>query len=214
MKKTEMSEFSKLLMGIGALYGKSMTPALIEIYWQSLQAFGFSQVKAAIHAHVNNPDTGQFLPQPADVIRYLQGSSESRGLQAWSRVLRAIQQVGCYSSVIFDDPLIHAVIDDMGGWIQLGKLQEKDIPFRAQEFVKRYMGFVLNPPKSYPKQLTGLVEHQNNCMGYPSDPPLLLGDKQKALQVYEQGTIHRQLVSTHDFEKLMPITPLTNNQST
>lgn len=187
MKSNEISEFTRVLSSVSSLYNKPMSKAWVALYWAALERFELAEVKRALQAHVNHPDCGQYLPKPADVVRFLQGDSRSQALQAWSRVLSAMRDVGSYTSVIFDDPVIHAVIQDMGGWVQLCQVREKELPFREQNFIARYVGFVNKPPTHYPKQLTGLLEHQNALQGYPLQAPVCVGDLQKALSVYEQG---------------------------
>lgn len=187
MKSSDIREFTRVLSSVSSLYTKPMSKAWVELYWAALQSFDLLEVKQALQAHVNHPDLGQYMPKPADVVRFLQGDSRSQALQAWSRVLRATRDIGSYSSVIFDDPVIHAVIQDMGGWVQLCQVREKELPFREQNFMTRYVGFVNKPPMHYPKQLTGLLEHQNALQGYPIQAPVCIGDPKKALQVYQKG---------------------------
>jgi hypothetical protein len=187
MQPNEINEFTRVLSSVSVLYAKAMSKALVELYWAALSSFELGAVKQALQSHVQSPDTGQYMPKPADVVRFLQGDSRTQALQAWSRVVSAMRAVGGYGSVVFDDPLVHAVIHDMGGWITLCQTVEKDLPFRGADFTARYVGFVGRPPAHYPKQLTGLTAHQNALQGYKSDPPVCLGDPQKALQVYQQG---------------------------
>jgi hypothetical protein len=187
MKLTERMNFAECLMGLGALYGKPVNEFLIEIYWQACAKYEFQDVQKSLQAHVNNPDQGQFMPKPADIVRYLEGTSHTQALQAWSEVMKGISSAGCYSSVVFDDPIIHAVLSEMGGWISICKINEEELPFKAREFEKRYAAYVLHKPKNYPSYLVGLIELQNSAHGHPFEKPLLLGDHQKALAVYQQG---------------------------
>ena len=176
------------MMGVGTLYGKSINELVVELYWQALQRFDFADVKEALQACVANPDSGQFMPKPADVVRYLEGSSQTQALRAWSAVVEAIRRVGGGTSVVFDDFLIHAVISDMGGWIGLCRVMEEELPFRGNEFTKRYAGFVAHPPLAYPKQLTGFYEQQNCVNGQPVDPLVFIGDREKAVLVHQGGS--------------------------
>ena len=194
MLTTDMPDFINLMTGLCVIYGKSMNKALADIYWRALQRFDLPAIKDAFQAHVDNPDTGQFMPKPAEVVKYLEGSTSTQAMQAWTRVERAIGSVGSYRSVVFDDPLIHAVIADMGGWVQLCKTDVKELPFKANEFAKRYASFVLHAPQTYPRQLTGLLEQQNGQLGFKPEPPALIGDKQKALAVYQHGGDNTLLV--------------------
>lgn len=188
MNQNDLTHFTQFLQACCVLYGKSMNETLIELYWDALEAFTWVDVKAAFKAHINHPDSGQFMPKPSDVVRYIWGSSQTQALQAWSKVVDTLHWVGMYESVVFDDPLIHTVLSEMGGWIYLCQTTlTKDMPFRANEFEKRYTAYVLHPPPRYPKQLTGWLEQQNRFHGYPIKPPSLMGDRQKALAVLKNG---------------------------
>ena len=187
METHDISKFLNLMAGIGELYAKPLSSHLIDIYWQALKRFDLIDVQAAFEAHINNPDCGQFFPKPADIVRFIEGSGESKALQAWAKVEKAIIQVGAYQSMIFDDALIHAVIEGMGGWIKLCSVKNDELPFKANEFQKRYMGFVHIAPERHPKFLCGLTELENSKNGFSVNMPLLIGDVKKAEQVMQSG---------------------------
>jgi len=134
MKKHELNKFAQLMAITRARYNKNLPQAVIEDYWQALQRFDFAAVKHALQTHRDNPDGGQFLPTPADIIRLLEGSGEDRALIAWAKVDKAIPIIGSYTSVVFDDCLIHAVIEDMGGWIKLCKTTTEQLTFSGLEY--------------------------------------------------------------------------------
>jgi hypothetical protein len=115
MKKDDMAQFAALMQGVATLYGKAMSTTLTEIYWQALSEYSLAAVHDAIHRHVTHPDTGQFMPKPADLVKLIMGGSADQAYLAWSKVRRAIQTIGSYQSIVFDDANIHAVIHDMGG---------------------------------------------------------------------------------------------------
>lgn len=187
MQGGDREAFLQVLTGLSVLYQQPFNAVLIDLYWQALQRFAFKDVKSALEAHISDPDKGQYLPKPADVVRYLVGSRDTKALAAFSKVTQAIRRVGGYQSVVFDDPLIHTVIEDMGGWMLLCQMTQKELAFRMQEFIQRYAGFITHPPTSYPKQLVGLTEHHNRLSAYPLAPPLLIGQPDKALAVYTGG---------------------------
>jgi hypothetical protein len=187
MQGNDLPTFSALLTGIGELYGKGFSKFLVEIYWQALKPYDFQDIRQAFQAHIHNPDVGQFFPKPADIVRAIEGSGETRALQAWSLVEKAIKHIGVYQSIVFDDPLIHAVIEEMGGWIALCAMQIDELPFKAREFQKRYMGFMQKAPKRYPKYCCGIAEGENLRLGYAAPPRVIVGDIQKAEQVMLNG---------------------------
>ena len=49
----------------------------------------------------------------------LDGTVTDRAALAWGKVLEAMSSVGAYSDVVFDDPAIHAAIEDCGGWVKI-----------------------------------------------------------------------------------------------
>jgi len=187
MEKPDLPKFAELMMSIGEMYGKAVSQLLTELYWRMLERFQWEDVERALQAHLNNPDTGQYFPKPADVVRFIEGSGEVQALQAWTKVSEAIQRIGAYKSLAFDDALIHAVLEAMGGWMKLCAMKLSDMPFVAHEFQKRYMGFVLKKPERYPAYLWGILEADNTKNGYPVKPPLLVGDAKKASQVLLGG---------------------------
>lgn len=176
MKDSERSDFARLLTGVAELYGKKMSPMLMNIYWAALKRFDLVAIRQSINRHVNNVDIGQFMPKPADIIRHLEGDGETHALKAWSKVESAIRSIGGYDSVIFDDPLIVVVVKSMGGWPRLCGMLTKDIPFHAGEFMRRYQryyddGFkqpTSDPSLSMDKVLLGKL---------PTRTPVLVGAK-------------------------------------
>ena len=84
----------------------------------------------------------------------------------------------------------------MGGWQALCALLVSEEPFRAKEFERRYVGYVTRPPSRYPQQLTGITDTVNAARGYRHiQPPTLIGEEQKALQVLQKGQDASQLLS-------------------
>ncbi|EKE01121.1 MAG: hypothetical protein ACD_21C00209G0005 [uncultured bacterium] len=188
MLNQDLSRFAMLITGIGEVYGKSFTSVAIDIYWSVLKAFKFEEVQAAFYRHLKNPDVGRFLPKPADVVMAIDGTSQNQALQAWTKVDSAIQRFGSYSSVVFDDALIHAVIEDMGGWQKLCLASTKQLLFDSKEFQERYRGYVIQKPVRYPKYFIGIIESKNSSGGYIFSPPVLIGDREKAKQVVATGS--------------------------
>jgi len=114
MRTDELSDFADLLAGVMDLYGKPTSEFATQVWWEAMRPYDLPAVRLAFSRHVQNPDTGQFAPKPADLVRVLRGTTADRSLVAWGKVLDAMQRVGAYRSVVFDDGAIHAAISDMG----------------------------------------------------------------------------------------------------
>lgn len=181
--------FSALLAGcLNALYEKPVSPVLIDIWFNALAHYPLDEISAAFCRHVTDPDHGQFPPKPADIVRAIDGGGDGRALAAWTKVDKTLRCVGGWRSVCFDDALIHVCIDAMGGWIKLCETLGEELPFRQQEFAKRYRALLLTPPKVYPPHLVGRSEAANALGGWPVEPPLLIGDRDRASAVQLSGT--------------------------
>lgn len=187
MEPTDRKAFATALVAVGEMYGKKLSPEQAALYWEVLKGYPLADVQAAIHQHMTDPDTGQFMPKPADVIRHIAGSTDTQAMRAWTKAEKAMRTIGSYQTVVFDDWRIHAVIRDMGGWISLCGMTEDDKPFKAREFEKRYRGYRHEAGEEYPRALIGRAEAHNAQKGFRVDPPLLLGDQDRARLTYESG---------------------------
>jgi hypothetical protein len=123
------------------------------------------------------------------------GSSQDSAFSAWTKVDKAVRQVGPYESVVFDDPLIHKVLHDMGGWLLLCEKDDDAWPFVAKEFETRYRGFKARSERvEYPAKLIGIFEAENSKNGKSVAPPMLIGDANKAQEVLALGTTGANLL--------------------
>jgi hypothetical protein len=193
-KQTDYARFLSILTGIADYYGKELSEGVISLYWQGLMQYDLPAVEKALWEHTQNPDNGQFMPKIADVCRGLQGRTQDQAALAWSKVDTAVRRIGTYSDVVFDDPIIHRVLADMGGWIKLGTHTDDDWPFVAKEFENRYRGYKLRGEvPEYQPVMTGIANAHNQKEGFRSQPPMLIGNEAKAKQVMLAGT-NEQLI--------------------
>ena len=187
MEDNDRPAFARAMVGVGEIYGKKISQQQAELYWQALKSYPIEEVEAGMHRHIADPDGGQFMPKPADIIRQIGGSGDTAAMLAWSKVEKATRVTGSYQSVVFDDWRIHAVIRDMGGWVTLCGMNTDDLPFRAREFEKRYRGY--RTESAYPPKLIGRSEAHNQAEGYTKfiEPPMLIGNPERAKLVHDKG---------------------------
>lgn len=159
----------------------------LRLWWAATERFTIEEFRRALSAHVVDSDVGQFPPKPADIVKRIEGTSEGRAFAAWNKALATVQRVGTYVDVVFDDPLIHAVITDMGGWIKFGQTPNDEVQFRSAEFVKRYRAYALVPPQAHLPRLAGIASSENAPRGYASQPPTMIGDLAACALVYQSG---------------------------
>ncbi|MDR9052093.1 DUF6475 domain-containing protein [Burkholderia multivorans] len=184
----DRNEFAALMAGVYGFYGKDASDFALDVWWQAMSPYDFEAVKDALNRHCVNPDSGQFLPKPADVVKMLSGSTQDAALVAWAKVDRAVREVGTYRSVVFDDAVIHRVVTDMGGWVQIGSKDENEWPFVRNEFVNRYRGYRMRSEiPEYLPVLVGISESSNQRHGFQSEGPTLLGNADMARAVLAGG---------------------------
>ncbi len=151
-----------------------------------LQEYPLEAVKAAIHRHLRE---SPFMPKPADVVRYVEGTADDRGAMAWGHVVRAIRQHGHYESVRFDDPAIHYAIDRMGGWRKLCGMLEDELPFREKDFREHYRRGEQATWRDVPSRFVGEIELHNTQQGWDGLFPATveIATKQDKLMLVKGG---------------------------
>lgn len=190
MRDDDREDLGAMLAKIMGVYGKQITTGFVDVFFDALSAYDLDSVRRGLNAHVQNPDSGQFPPKPADVVRLVDGTSQDQGMQAWSRVDKAVRRIGPYQSVVFDDAIVHRVMDDMGGWVKLCNTgSEDDYKFQGLEFARRYRAFVIagGVGDAYPHYLIGMTEAENGRGGFKAPAPLLIGDRAACLAVLRDG---------------------------
>lgn len=190
MRTDDREALTAMLAKVMSIYGKQITTGFVDVYFDALAAYDLDSVRRGLNAHVQNPDSGQFPPKPADIVKLIDGTSQDQGMQAWSIVDKAVRMVGPYQSVVFDDPIIHRTLDDMGGWIKLCNTgSEEDYKFQGLEFARRYRAYVISGGvgADYPRYLIGVSECENGARGLKSSPPMLIGNQESCQRVLLAG---------------------------
>lgn len=182
----DYKKFVNCLIGCAEICDKQLSEQAILIYWNSLKHLEIVVVANAFNRHVVNPDNGQFMPKPADIIKLCGGSNLDSAMLAWSVVLDSIKSVGRYESVVFGDAATMSVIREMGGWISLCKIENKELPFKANEFQARYKSYKVMGRNDHPCKLVGVSEAANQSSGQPVQMPVLIGDKKIAISIFKK----------------------------
>lgn len=212
MNTSDLDAFDQVWTQTHEIYGKHPEPRVVYMVFQALIAFSLEDIERALCRHITNPDTGQYPPKPADIVRLIQGSSQSASGEAWAKVDYAVRCVGNYPSVVFDDPKIHAAIERLGGWQKVAMTSGDEYPFLRNNFMKLYQGFTATPPESFPRKLIGTCEHENSqssefLRGRAKSQPALIGDRERARLVYQgggdQGVVQIHNSNTQQFLELV-----------
>lgn len=184
MRKSDGTKFKNMLLALAELYGRPVSDPVAGLWWDALKGYDIDAVETAFSRHLQSPDTGQFMPKPADIIRMLAGTSIDAAMVAWTKVDRAVREIGPYASVTFDDPIVMRVLQEMGGWIQLGDKRDDEWPFVGNEFRTRYQNYrSRGETPECPSRLLGLAEENGSKV-------VLIGNADRARQIRD-GTTKR-----------------------
>jgi len=191
MQSTDAEQFRELVASVHAFYRRDTSDFSLSVWWTALKSYDLAAVRDAFGRYCVQPeDAAHFMPMPGDIAKLIGGGTQDRALVSWARVQQAMQAVGVYTSVVFDDPIIHAVLNDMGGWIALGGVELKELPFRGKEFENRYRGYLGRAgTPAHPSVLLGITDRDNASHSFRLSEPVLIGDPQRALIVAQGGTV-------------------------
>lgn len=161
----DKSAFRDMMMAAGEVYGREITKPLLQMYFAALAQAGIEQVQAAMMAHMQNPDSGQFFPKPADLIKQMTGTTkqqeaaiEDKAAVAWACIERDIRRIGSYGTLKLDDKQALATVKAMGGWQSICQTETAKMEWKRKEFIRMYETFERTPLEALPSSLPGRIE--------------------------------------------------------
>lgn len=189
MSEDQAGEFATLLSQVMKLHRQPVTPDVLDMWWEGLRGFSLDDVRRAFNAHTFDPERGQFPPKPADIVRALQGTRPDRAAVAWGKVFQAMGSVGAYRHVAFDDPIIHAAVQDMGGWPKLCRWPTDELSYAQTQFAKTYAALAERGIEGYPRVLQGDCSPDSEYIrkGLKPPAPVLIGEPDECARVVAGG---------------------------
>jgi hypothetical protein len=190
MKHDDKPRFKNLLTDAMGFYKQDVSVFALSVWWQACEAFDFEQVAKALTAHAMDADRGQFAPKPADIVRQLSGTKTDKAMLAWGKAFDAASRVGAYTDVVFDDPAIHAAIEDMGGWPKFCRTESAELSYLQHRFSESYKAYLAKESFDYPRLLGGdrSPDEVYAKRGINPPKPAVIGDIDLARVVYKVGS--------------------------
>jgi hypothetical protein len=190
MQANDRENFFALLTDAMAFYGQELSAFASGVWWQACSGYELEVVVKAFTRHAMDPDRGQFPPKPADIVRQLSGTSTDKAMLAWGKAFDAASRVGAYTDVVFDDPAIHAAIDDLGGWPKFCRTEASELSYLQHRFSESYRAYVGREKFDFPRRLGGdrSPDDVYSRRGLPPPKPAVIGDVEAARAVYRLGS--------------------------
>lgn len=192
MIQSEKQKFGQLMTDVMAYYGKDASRFMLSLWWDACQNMDFEQVAKALNQHAKDPERGQFAPKVADIVAILEGTTTERAAIAWGKTFEAMQRVGAYTDVVFDDPVIHCVIEDLGGWVKVCRSDSSELSYFQHRFTESYRAYasrLKHGTIEYPRALLGdrSPDEMYERRGLPAPKPAIIGDVVQARIVWRNG---------------------------
>lgn len=134
MTKADFRRFATGWMTAHAVTGSTPGPEALKFCFQALAEFDIDDVEAALGAHARNADAGMFPPKPADIVRHINGASESLAAVAWADFRQATR-----TQVMPEEEALRVVIRRMGGLEYLGEKKSRELDFMLLQFKALYL---------------------------------------------------------------------------
>lgn len=207
MKPNEKTALYAVLSDVMAYYRQDTSEFMLAVWWNACQTFDLEQVTTALTRHATDPERGQFAPKVADIVRILSGTPTDRAQLAWGKVLEAMQRVGAYTDVVFDDPAIHAAVEDLGGWPKLCRSKNDDLGYIQHRFCESHKAYVNKGAFAHPRILMGdrSPDSEYAKKGLPVPKPAVIGEVEAARLVYRQGQVGGKTAITTSIDQLAVI---------
>jgi len=191
MLSTDRRRFAGLFADVMAYYRQDVSDFTQSLFWSACENFDFEQVAKAFDRHARDPEHGQFPPKVADLVRILQGTHTDRAQLAWGKALEAMSSVGANTDVVFDDPAIHACIEDLGGWPKVCRTETKELSYLQHRFCESHKAYTGRGKFEYPRRLAGdrSPDHEYERKGLALPRPALIGDAERCKAVYQGGNV-------------------------
>lgn len=155
------STFKSHMGFMSAYFGKEIKKEIISLYWNMLKELEDDVFVLAIKniCAEFTPTSACPFPLVSHILKYCGQTGSNRANNAISLLKKALS-FGPYSSVSFDDPALHYVIQVNGGWAVLCNWTGTQWDVNEGRLIEAYKSAVLLG-KSGPDHVAGILEREN-----------------------------------------------------
>lgn len=191
MDNQDRERFAMCMAAMAEAFSQVVSDIKGDIYYKALSDIPIEAIERAVWSIINTRTTATF-PKVAEIREAVSGKVEDSAMLALSKVEKAVREVGGYSSVVFDDPVIHAVVSTFNnGWVGICDMSCEEWKWSRKDFLKLYEAMSRNGRGNIEPVLHGRHYIQNDNAGYKKAEEIeYVGDKVKAIawqREIEQG---------------------------
>lgn len=168
MDQCNEREFADLIKALAEIWETPMSPVKSELYFKALEDLTIEQVKRAVYQIIKSR-TFASMPKPGEIREAIEGTKQDKATEAWLLLDYAVRYIGHWSSVQFDDSVIHSVVEAMGGWEYLCTAENSKWKWKRKEFENLYP--IMAKRTSHSEFLLGETARMNMVSGYENCIP-------------------------------------------
>jgi hypothetical protein len=161
------------VLALAAAFRQVADEATQAAYLIGLGDVPLADVRRSIEMAIRTED---FMPSVAR-LRKIAGvdvSSKTRAIMAFDALGKAIQFEGSYRSIVFDDPILNATVNSLGGWVAVCETPEAQWDsFFRHRFIETYSANFEARRGTMHAQL-GIADRQNGGNGFEMRQPTLI----------------------------------------
>ena len=198
-----LQEFNGIFKRFVDYYGtEKLSKEKQEIYFLALKDLSKEEFQTGFIRIVKDREYTNF-PSIAEIRKYSlwlkEQDIETRIHIAKEKLKAAIKVYGAYRTVGFDDPNIHAVIDSLGGWLQVCTMNVEDLDkFITFEFKKVYKAYLQVSYNIHSKYL-GIHDKENE-----KENLIVIGNQEQYLEWNRKNTENINLLGNdEEFKSIM-----------
>jgi hypothetical protein len=133
MNADDRKEFFTLIAMTAEAYGTTdLTKTRLALMFDDLSEYDIGDIAKALREHRKSC---KWFPKVSEIVERMQPNTDQTALIAWSQALPLLRDSRNAKS---DDPITEKVIQDLGGWFQLGMKSTSELVWVEKEFEKRY----------------------------------------------------------------------------
>jgi hypothetical protein len=168
----DTDEFLDLLHAIAEQYDRTVSAAAGTMFFGALQQYDIATVRGAFNRFIRSPQAKYGFPKPIHIIEIIEGSEEEKEANAWAILTDACRRIGSYTSAVFEDVALAAVVERMfkswAGCVEYwGDSGEMQWQAKRKEFILLYRIAAKEPRRNRePVLLLGRSALENQQSGY------------------------------------------------
>lgn len=177
-------KFNEYITLLSEKYDKQISAGMAKMIRKAIKPYADEQCVRSLESVILHGEYySNLLP---DLMKQLEESNEDKALLAWGAFFYELKNYNGIS-LQFSDPVVHSIVEAMGGMEVLSMTEDKDIKWVRKEFLELYRP--LHKRRDHPLQITGVHDANNLARGFmkfiAGPKQVLIGGPQEMKQIEE-----------------------------